>query len=225
VNFVKFFGFCFSESDSIVEDDFGSSVVSLPTGHSITKRQIIFDEVGEFPVQESSRTPREADWPVNYDTDRKSNEYFVKVLVVADRSMIQYHQSNEDLKHYILILMSHAALLYKDASIGNSISLSVVNIWMLNNTVFTSNNSQSTGPVARPLGTDLVFCSNAAQVLRLAEEVRPGSQARHGVALHAVSATTVEENENRRLEGLLLFEPEERSQPLAVLRWWLSRAR
>lgn len=90
---------------------------------------------------EISRKVRDADWPINYE-ETKTNEYFVKVLVVADRSMIEYHQSTEDLKHYILILMSHAALLYKDASIGNSISLSVVNIWMLNNTAFTTNNSQ-----------------------------------------------------------------------------------
>ncbi|XP_063930505.1 A disintegrin and metalloproteinase with thrombospondin motifs 9-like isoform X2 [Zophobas morio] len=129
---------CETNDGGIVEDDFGTSVVAIPSTHTITKRQTIFDDIEEPPHTESSRLPREADWPA----DRKTNEYFVKVLVVADRSMIQYHQSNDDLKHYILILMSHAALLYKDASIGNSISLSVVNIWMLNNTVFTSNNSQ-----------------------------------------------------------------------------------
>ncbi|XP_008190626.1 A disintegrin and metalloproteinase with thrombospondin motifs 9 isoform X2 [Tribolium castaneum] len=127
-----------NDNESIVEDDFGSSVVAIPS-HTLTKRAIV-DDIGDSPFL--SRKIRDADWPINYETDQKTNEYFVKVLVVADRSMIQYHQSNEDLKHYILILMSHAALLYKDASIGNSISLSVVNIWLLNNTVFTSNNSQ-----------------------------------------------------------------------------------
>lgn len=123
--------------------------MALPSAHTITKRDIIFDDVGEEEElsivpenRETLRTTREASWPVNYENDRKTNEYFLKVLVVADRSMVQYHQSTEELKHYILILMSHAALIYKDASIGNSISLSVVNIWMLNNTVFTSNNSQ-----------------------------------------------------------------------------------
>lgn len=122
--------------------------MALPSAHTITKREIIFDDVGEEAEEpspenrETFRTTREASWPVNYESDGKTNEYFVKVLVVADRSMVQYHQSMEELKHYILILMSHAALLYKDASIGNSISLSVVNIWMMNNTAFTSNNSQ-----------------------------------------------------------------------------------
>lgn len=93
-----------------------------------------------------TRTTRQAHWALDEEDDtnfeRKRSEYYVKVLVVADRSMMQYHQSDEDLRHYILTLMSHVALLYKHASIGNSISLSVVNIWMLNTTVFTNPNSQ-----------------------------------------------------------------------------------
>ncbi|KAG7278032.1 hypothetical protein CRUP_010966 [Coryphaenoides rupestris] len=49
---------------------------------------------------------------------------FVEVLVVADESMVKFH--GDDLKHYILTLMSVAAKLYKHPSILNSINIVVV---------------------------------------------------------------------------------------------------
>lgn len=49
---------------------------------------------------------------------------FVEVLVVADESMAQFH--GDDLKHYVLTLMSVAARLYKHPSILNSINIVVV---------------------------------------------------------------------------------------------------
>ncbi|XP_028321223.1 A disintegrin and metalloproteinase with thrombospondin motifs 15-like [Gouania willdenowi] len=49
---------------------------------------------------------------------------FVEVLVVADESMVRFH--GDDLKHYVLTLMSVAARLYKHPSILNSISIVVV---------------------------------------------------------------------------------------------------
>ncbi|XP_077579277.1 A disintegrin and metalloproteinase with thrombospondin motifs 15 [Stigmatopora nigra] len=49
---------------------------------------------------------------------------FVEVLVVADPSMESFH--GDDLKHYLLTLMSVAAKLYKHPSILNSINLVVV---------------------------------------------------------------------------------------------------
>lgn len=55
---------------------------------------------------------------------------FVEVLVVADESMVKFH--GDDLKHYILTLMSVAAKLYKHPSILNSINIVVVGFKVIN---------------------------------------------------------------------------------------------
>ncbi|KAM6907788.1 A disintegrin and metalloproteinase with thrombospondin motifs 15-like [Xenentodon cancila] len=54
---------------------------------------------------------------------------YVETLVVADESMAQFH--GDDLKHYLLTLMSVAARLYKHPSILNSISITIVKIVIL----------------------------------------------------------------------------------------------
>lgn len=55
---------------------------------------------------------------------------FVEVLVVADESMAKFH--GDDLKHYLLTLMSVAARLYKHPSILNSINIVVVGFTVVN---------------------------------------------------------------------------------------------
>lgn len=55
---------------------------------------------------------------------------FVEVLVVADDSMVKFH--GDDLKHYLLTLMSVAARLYKHPSILNSINIVVVGFMVIN---------------------------------------------------------------------------------------------
>ncbi|CAL8350626.1 unnamed protein product [Lota lota] len=55
---------------------------------------------------------------------------FVEVLVVADNSMVKFH--GDDLKHYLLTLMSAAARLYKHPSILNSINIAVVGFMAIN---------------------------------------------------------------------------------------------
>lgn len=55
---------------------------------------------------------------------------FVEVLVVADESMAKFH--GDDLKHYLLTLMSVAARLYKHPSILNSINIVVVGFMVVN---------------------------------------------------------------------------------------------
>lgn len=55
---------------------------------------------------------------------------FVEVLVVADESMAKFHR--DDLKHYLLTLMSVAARLYKHPSILNSINIVVVGFMVMN---------------------------------------------------------------------------------------------
>lgn len=55
--------------------------------------------------------------------------HYVEVLLVADESMAEFH--GDDLKHYVLTLMSVAARLYKHPSILNSINLVVVGFMVL----------------------------------------------------------------------------------------------
>ncbi|TRY98270.1 hypothetical protein DNTS_000614 [Danionella cerebrum] len=55
---------------------------------------------------------------------------FVEVLVVADESMAKFH--GDDLKHYLLTLMSVTAKLYKHPSILNAISIVVVKLMVIN---------------------------------------------------------------------------------------------
>ncbi|XP_076867969.1 A disintegrin and metalloproteinase with thrombospondin motifs 15a [Brachyhypopomus gauderio] len=54
---------------------------------------------------------------------------YVETLIVADESMAKFH--GDDLKHYLLTLMSVAARLYKHPSILNSISVVVVKFMVI----------------------------------------------------------------------------------------------
>lgn len=55
---------------------------------------------------------------------------YVETLVVADESMAKFH--GDDLKHYVLTLMSVAAKLYKHPTILNSINIVVVKFMVIN---------------------------------------------------------------------------------------------
>ncbi|XP_056602896.1 A disintegrin and metalloproteinase with thrombospondin motifs 15a [Triplophysa dalaica] len=55
---------------------------------------------------------------------------YVETLVVADESMAKFH--GDDLKHYVLTLMSVAARLYKHPTILNSINIVVVKFIVIN---------------------------------------------------------------------------------------------
>ncbi|KAK6467892.1 A disintegrin and metalloproteinase with thrombospondin motifs 15 [Huso huso] len=54
---------------------------------------------------------------------------YVEILMVADDSMVKFH--GDDLKHYLLTLMSVAARLYKHPSILNSINIAVVKFMVI----------------------------------------------------------------------------------------------
>uniref|UniRef100_A0A182NR21 Peptidase M12B domain-containing protein n=1 Tax=Anopheles dirus TaxID=7168 RepID=A0A182NR21_9DIPT len=54
----------------------------------------------------------------------------VEALVVADYSMVQFHQ-DVDLQQYLLMIMNMVSSLYKDPTIGNSIQVTVVKIIIL----------------------------------------------------------------------------------------------
>ncbi|XP_043251540.1 A disintegrin and metalloproteinase with thrombospondin motifs gon-1-like [Colletes gigas] len=53
-------------------------------------------------------------------------EYFIEIMVVADAKMVKYH--GKALFSYILVLMSMVSRIYKDQSIGNPVSISVMKI-------------------------------------------------------------------------------------------------
>lgn len=93
------------------------SDISLQAAQSLEKYKKLRDNsnVTETMLRRMSRAKRFA-----------SVHRYVETLVVADESMAQFH--GDDLKHYILTLMSVAARLYKHPSILNSISIVVVKI-------------------------------------------------------------------------------------------------
>lgn len=54
----------------------------------------------------------------------------VEALVVADPSMVQFHD-DDDVETYLLTIMNMVNMLYKDRSIGNSVTVVVVRIILL----------------------------------------------------------------------------------------------
>nr|XP_006818840.1 PREDICTED: A disintegrin and metalloproteinase with thrombospondin motifs 9 [Saccoglossus kowalevskii] len=55
-----------------------------------------------------------------------SYERFVETMIAVDSKMLAYHGG--DLEHYVLTLMALVSSIYKDKSIGNSISITVVKL-------------------------------------------------------------------------------------------------
>ncbi|KAK9754190.1 ADAM-TS Spacer 1 [Popillia japonica] len=109
------------EEKIVIDDDF------LPysdTSHERSKREVLlFDDVDNFDdISENFESRR---WIRGTNGRRKSavrtkrtdHEYFIEVLVVADKSMVIYHKDRDTLIQYILILMSHVGILFKDATV------------------------------------------------------------------------------------------------------------
>ncbi|MBN3277306.1 ATS8 metalloproteinase, partial [Polyodon spathula] len=97
-----------------------------PTGSKIT-----FDEMGEGSSEtdssESGLSPEMLDAHSHSRHKRFVSEArFVETLLVADSSMVRFY--GEDIKHYILTLISVAARIYKHPSIKNSVNLVVVKV-------------------------------------------------------------------------------------------------
>lgn len=79
------------------------------------KQMLDLDYVTETMLKKMGRAKRFASVP-----------RYVETLVAADESMVSIH--GDDLKHYLLTLMSVAARLYRHPSILNAISITVVKI-------------------------------------------------------------------------------------------------
>lgn len=103
-----------------MEDEF------QPPQHSIRRRDLRFDDLDtqqdfkpldfmnehvENPFHlndygDYTRNSRQADyWPPR--EVKRSHNYFVEVMLVVDKSMIDYHKTEENLNHYIMTLMNH----------------------------------------------------------------------------------------------------------------------
>ncbi|XP_019640957.1 PREDICTED: A disintegrin and metalloproteinase with thrombospondin motifs 18-like [Branchiostoma belcheri] len=74
---------------------------------------------------------RSMDFTTNGDESGFRNNYrpYVEMMIVADKSMYQYHGSN--VQNYVLTAMNVAASLYRDGTIGTDISLHVVKLIVL----------------------------------------------------------------------------------------------
>lgn len=96
------------------------SDISIQVAQSLEKYKQLtdFNNVTETMLKRMGRAKRFASVP-----------RYVETLIVADESMAQFH--GDDLKHYMLTLMSVAARLYKHPSILNSISITVVKIMII----------------------------------------------------------------------------------------------
>ncbi|XP_037068676.1 A disintegrin and metalloproteinase with thrombospondin motifs 20-like [Pollicipes pollicipes] len=137
---------CFYRGE--VEHEPGSEVaVSLcggMTGHIRTAEGTYLIWPADTPEPEVAGThvmqryPTAPSTPV-YGDDRHrwrrsiSDPYFIEVMVAADAKMAEYH--GDQLQQYILTLMSIVGLIYKDPSIGNSVTISVARIVLIDSDV------------------------------------------------------------------------------------------
>lgn len=69
----------------------------------------------------------------------ENNAYTMEVMVAVDRKMQEYHGQN--IKTYVLTLMSIVSNIYADASIGNSIDVAVVHIMLLKDDLYLKSNN------------------------------------------------------------------------------------
>ena len=81
-------------------------------------------QVGKVKVQGRGKT-KKTRWRRSV-----SKERYVEALLVADTTMMNFHQDG-DVETYILTIMNMVSSLYRDASIGNSIGVVVVRIILL----------------------------------------------------------------------------------------------
>ncbi|XP_021942185.1 A disintegrin and metalloproteinase with thrombospondin motifs 20-like isoform X2 [Zootermopsis nevadensis] len=105
--------------------------------------------VGEGERPSGRRSKRTVDNEYYYDSGLSapkrnkrsySQEYFIELMVVADKKMAEYH--GDGLYHYILTLMSIVAQIYKDASVGNPVSVAVVKVEILKEMEFVARDNR-----------------------------------------------------------------------------------
>lgn len=96
-------------SHSIIEDDFPEDI--LESHHSVKKRFATFADDALYDYQRSKEmmsNSLEPD-PPSKGYIKQSKEYFVKVLIVADNTMLHHHKTAAELTKYIMILMAYVS--------------------------------------------------------------------------------------------------------------------
>ncbi|XP_046806411.1 A disintegrin and metalloproteinase with thrombospondin motifs 9 isoform X2 [Lucilia cuprina] len=88
--------------------------------HAVSALELDLEEIEQSLLPKLHRKKR--------DYDR--NLFTIELLVAVDRTMKEFHK--DDLTSYILTLISIVSNIFADASIGNSIYISVANILVLN---------------------------------------------------------------------------------------------
>ncbi|XP_065369734.1 A disintegrin and metalloproteinase with thrombospondin motifs 9 isoform X2 [Calliphora vicina] len=88
--------------------------------HAVSALELDLEEIEQTLLPKLHRKKR--------DYDR--NLFTIELLVAVDRTMKEFHK--DDLTSYILTLISIVSNIFADASIGNSIYISVANILVLN---------------------------------------------------------------------------------------------
>ena len=63
-------------------------------------------------------------------------DYVVELLVVIDQKLVEIHDKNDQLIHFVLTLMSHVQVLLNDVTIGNPVSIAMTDIVVLEDNVF-----------------------------------------------------------------------------------------
>lgn len=116
--------------DSVQEFDIESDYTLEPNEDDIsTTDNLDFETTTETITSStrSSRRKRHINFPgVNVGDN---NAYTMEVMVAVDRKMQEYHGNN--IQAYVLTLMSIVSSIYADPSIGNSINVAVVHIFLL----------------------------------------------------------------------------------------------
>lgn len=108
--------FFFSENRTIVIDD-PDNKADNPKSHHLKKRSVhlydsndiegtcdVITNTANLTSEDGPRPRRNAEWS---NINRLSNVSYVKVLIVADRTMVKYHVTQDDLTYYILTIMGH----------------------------------------------------------------------------------------------------------------------
>ncbi|XP_050315831.1 A disintegrin and metalloproteinase with thrombospondin motifs 9-like isoform X2 [Anthonomus grandis grandis] len=118
----------------IIEDDFREATSHINRTkrdlRHYARNDIFYDIINRRQIteEESKRNTRQSDYAAYSDV---GNVYHLRALIVADSTMLEFHRTHQELTKYILTLMSHVALLYKEPSIGNAINVAVVHIRIL----------------------------------------------------------------------------------------------
>ena len=93
-------------------------------------------QVGKVKVQGRGKS-RKTRWRRSI-----SKERHVEALLVADTSMMNFHEDG-DVETYILTIMNMVSALYSDPSIGNAINVVVVRIILLEDEISEVNSQLS----------------------------------------------------------------------------------